>query len=381
MKKFILMIVAFMASISLAFISQAKIVNCTAYLPSALAKAQAILLDNFQKSELRYTNPAVYNLFLEQAPIMFPNYDEIRKREDRTVEAYYRKRTSRALGTGRAYGHTGAHGDSGVLTPSWTTYSDVFAISLKQADNNMYNQAQMLANEFENLFKNFVEGAETLATASLIANRTHVNNATFTDPTNDMGTFNGSTFVYEILQATYWGASAFNTMFGNVINSVMAVNKYTDFTIVCDTVAYAKCQYLSAQGQDNANNLSFQFGGKTFIHAIKLNAYAQALGYTKGFAFAIPSGTIGCLPWIPKQNKAGVDTKIQTYSTMINPYDNQTYAIHNYPVRADGTSTGGYTQDEMEEFEGSLDLAFEYAPLMNAGETPIFAFAIAGTLT
>ena len=77
----------------------------------------------------------------------------------------------------------------------------------------------------------------------------------------------------------------------------------------------------------------------------------------------------------------GKDTKLQTYSSLENPFDGVLYAVHDYPVRADGTSTGGYTQDEMEEFEISIDLAFEYAPLSNAGETPLFAFAISGSIT
>ena len=351
------------------------------FVASALAKAQAILLDNFQKPELRFTDPAVYRLFLSQGPLMFPDYADLRKREDRTVEAYYRKRTSRSLSTGRSHGHTGATGDSAVLTPSWTTYSDTFAISLKQADNNIFNAGQMLANEFENLFKNFIEGNETNATVYLNTNRSHVNAAAFGNPNDDLGTFNSSTFVHEIPASTYWGQNNFNTMFAMAIKTVMQVNKYSGFSIVCDSVAWAKLQYIAAQGKDNSNNLEFTLNGITYYHALKLNALAVALGYTEGYAIAIPDGTIGCLPWIPKQNRQGYDSKIQTYANMINPYDDQTYAIHYYPVRADGTSTGGYTQDEDIEYEGSLDLAFEHAPLSTAGETPLFAFAISGSIT
>lgn len=355
-------------------------VNYAYYSASALAKAQAKLIAAFQASELRYTDPAVYRLFLEQSPIMFPDYNQLRVREDRTVEAYYRQRTSRSLGTGRSHGHTGATGVSGVLTPAWTTYNDTFAISLKQADNNVYAWEEMFQNELENIFKNFIEGHETNATTYLMTNRSHVNAASF-GAASDLGAFNSSNYVFEIPTTSYWGMTNFNTLFGQAIQTAMQINKYNNYTIVCDSTAYAKMQYMSAQGKDNGNNLSFQFNGYTYIHARKLAALAQGLGYTEGFAFAIPDGTIGCLPWIPKQNREGRDTKLQNYATMLNPFDNQLYAMHDYPVRADGTSTGGYTQDEVEQYEGSIDLAFAYAPLSNAGETPIMAFAISGSIT
>lgn len=351
------------------------------YVSSALAKAQAKLLGAFQNSELRYTNPAVYMLFLAQAQIMFPSFDAIRTREDRTVEAYYAKRSSRSAGTGRSHNHSGNKGDSGTLTPSWTTYNDKFSISIKQADNNVYSLADMFTNELTNLFINLLENAETVGTTYLMTNRSHVTAATFSNANDDLGVFNGATYVHEIPSSAMMAMNNFNAMFGSTIQTVMNVNNYSNYTIVCDSVAWAKCNFIAAQGQGNATNLSFTLNGVTFIHAIKLNALAVALGYTEGFAFAVPEGTIGCLPWIPKQNREGLETKIQTYGSVINPIDNQLYAIHDYPTASDQSSAGGYTQDELEQYEGSIDLAFQHAPLSAAGETPIFAFAISGTIS
>lgn len=374
MKNFIVYFITLIAS-------YLGIIKNTNYVPSNLAKAQAKLMSQFQAAELRYTDPAVYRLFLQQSPIMFPNFEQIRTREDRTVEAYYKERTSRSLSTGRAHEHTGAHGDTGVLTPAWTTYSDPFAISLKQADNNMYSLEEMQMNELENAFKNFIEGNETTATAYLMTNRSHINAATFTNANDDLGVFNDSTYVHEIPASTFWGTSNFNVMFGQSVKTVMQINKYNGFALACDSIAWAKLNYVANQGNANANNLSFTLDGIEYYHAIKLNALAVALGYTSGFALAIPTGTIGCLPWIPKQNRIGVDTKEQTYSSLINPFDGQLYAIHSYATRADGSLTNGYTQDELQQFEISIDLAFEHAPLSVSGETPIFAFAISGEIS
>lgn len=361
--------------------SMLGIIKHSYYASSALAKAQAKLIAAFESSELRYTDPAVYRLFLQQAPIMFPGYEMLKTRDDRVVEAYYKKRTSRSLDSGRSHEHTGAYGDSGVLTPSWTTYSDQFAISIKQADNNVYSLEEMQMNELQNTFTNFIEGLETVATTYLITNRSHVNAAPFVNANDDLGVFNGSTYVHEIPAATLAGLNNFNAMFANSISTVMNVNKYKGFSIVCDSVAWAKMQYVANQGAANSNNLSFTTNGITFYHAIKLNTLAVALGYTQGFALAISDGTIGCLPWIPKQNRQGLSTKIQNYGSLINPFDGQLYAIHDYPTAFDGTATGGYTQDENEEFELSIDLAFNHAPLSASGETPIFAFGISGEIS
>ena len=98
------------------------------YTPSNLVKAQARLIGKFQSSEKRFADAPVWMEFLRQSEIMLPGYSELRTREDRTVETYYKTRTSRALGTGRSHNHTGAKGDTAVFTPAWTTYNDEFSI-------------------------------------------------------------------------------------------------------------------------------------------------------------------------------------------------------------------------------------------------------------
>ena len=83
------------------------------YVPANLVKAQAMLLGKFQTSELRFRQPATFLEFVRQSSIMFPNYEELRTREDRVVETNYKARTSRSLGTGgRTFNHTGVKGDS-----------------------------------------------------------------------------------------------------------------------------------------------------------------------------------------------------------------------------------------------------------------------------
>lgn len=336
------------------------------YVPSALATAQAKLLGAFASGELRYSIPATYLEFLKNSNVMFPNFAELRTREDRTVTAYYKLRASRSLSTGRSHNHTGNRGDSGTLTPSWTTYSDPFSDSLKQANNNVFTRDEMLANDLQNAVLNHINGHEAVAANYLFANRTGVN-AAVAD-----GSFNSTQDVFEIAASDEKRAI-------QITQSVMDVNKWGGMpTVFCDTLAYNKFKFYSAQGVSNNENLSFQFVGINFVHSVDLYALFAALGtpYTAGAWIVAPMGTFGVLPHIPKENAVGIDTKIQEYATVLNPIDGLNYAYHMYPTAADGSASGGYTQDEVYQRELSIDLAFVHAPLSVSTETPFFACAI-----
>jgi hypothetical protein len=336
---------------------------------AALVKAQAKLIGKFQAGELRFRDPAVHKLFLQNTSIMIPDYMELRTREDRVVETNYFLRTSRALGTGRTHNHTGNQGDSSTLTPSWTTYNDKFVSTIKEADNKVYSLEELHISKLENVVANFAEGLEALAAAYLFANRSGVNVATAE------GTFDAADDVFQITEATEGNRAI------QITRMVMDINKYqgTDFDIVCDSVSFNKFQFDAAQGISNATNTSFQFMGVNFYHDPSLTAAAAGLvgAYAKGFWIAVPVGTIAALPWIPIQNRNGVDFgNIAKYGTIMNPIDGINYALHTYNAGSDGTALGGYTQDVTIETEISVDIAYQHAPLSNAGETTLMAFAL-----
>jgi len=337
------------------------------YLTSNLAKAQAKLIQRFGSADKRFRDPAVHKLFLRNAQIMFPDYEMLRTREDRTVEAYFNEQTSRALGTGRSHNHTGGKGNSGVLTPAWTTYNDKFSISLKQADNNIYSLEEMFMNEIENTIRNFMKGLETVSSTYLFNNRSGVNVATAE------GTFNGVQDVFEVAVANI-------ERFLQIAITSMDVNEYQGmrYSVVADTVMWNRLNFQFNQGSANSTNLSFQFGGVEIIHSPDLSTLAGGLGspYTQGFMILVPEGMIGALPWIPKQNRAGVINVENSYGAIMNPFDAQQYAMHSYMERADETATNGYTQDTLTQYELSLDIAYEHAPLSTVNETPIMAFGI-----
>lgn len=336
------------------------------YVPSDLVKAQGIITQRFQDAESRFREPVTFMEFVRQSNIMFPDSRILRTREDRSVSAYFKNRTSRALGSARSHNHTGVKGDSTELALSWTTYEDKFANSLKQADKNVFSNAEMIANEFENVVANFAEGLETAAVSYLFNNRSGVNNGT------SEGTFDATDDVFEIATANIDRAV-------QITKSNMKENKYHGaYTIFCDTIAYNKFEEQANQGTGNSTNLSFQYSGVKFVHSIELFALMNGLvsAYAAGSWIAVPDGMIAALDWIPVQNREGVDTKENMYSTMINPVDGLTYALHSYEQRADESAAGGYTQDVLTEVQISVDIDLEHAPLTTADETPLLAYAI-----
>ena len=338
------------------------------YTTANLVKSQLALNGAMAKQDTRFRSPEIWKLFLKNTEQFFPNYKELKGRDDKVLEANYFVRSSRALGTGRSHNHTGSKGDSAVLQPTWVTRNDKFSKSLKQADTSTWTAQQELDNELLNVIANFMEGLDSVASTYLVNNRTGVNTA------STEGTFNATDDVFQITDTTN-GVRAVQ-----IAKMVMDINKYqgTRLTFVCDSISYNKFMFYASQGVSNATNYSFQFMGIDFIHDASLTAKGVAINatYTKGFFEVIPQNTIGALTWIPKQNRQGVDTSVNMYSTILNPFDGQQYAVHSYEERADGTATNGFTQDVKTEVEISLDVALEKAPLSVATETPIYAFAL-----
>lgn len=337
------------------------------YDPSNLKVGQAALLASFQRAEMRFRDPVVWKSMIANAPLSVPNAEQLRTREDRAYEVDFFKRTPVALGSARSHNHTGTKSDTAIITPSFSTYSRPFYTSIKQADNNTKTLQEMFNHELENAAIDFTEGLETAAATYLFNNRSQVNGVTVE------GSFDGINYVFDV-------GSADRAM--QITRSTMDILKYQNpagLDLYCDTVAYNSFEYDRSQGGGNNNNLSFQFdsGVDTFYHVPELNSLAAGISKTNGFWIAVPKGMAVALDWIPKQNRMGVDMgSVAQYGNILNPIDSATYAIHKYWEGADETANNGYTQDVKEEYELSIDVAFELAPLTVANETVAQAFAL-----
>ncbi len=339
------------------------------YVPANLVKAQTILTQQFNAGELRFRMPATFREFVRNTEIMIPSHKEVRTREDRVVEANFFARSARALGTGgRIFNHTGVKGDSTTLTPSWTAYDDTFYSTLKQGDISVYTLEQELANELGQVVANFAEGNELTAATFLFNNKSGVNAYT------RQGAFDGTDDVFDITEASEGERAV------QITKTAMDFNKYqgNPYTFFCDTVAFDKFERDANQGSGNSTNLSFQFSNITFIKSIDFDALAAALVVprVKGFWIAVPNGMFSVLDWIPRQNRAGIVTKENMYGTLINPIDGLMYATHSYEERVNDTANNGFQQDVKTEVEVSVDLSYQLAPLVAAGEEVAQAFAL-----
>lgn len=335
---------------------------------AALAKGQARLIGAYQSNELRFRRPVVHELFLRNTTIMVPDYEGLRTREDRVVETNFFTRQSRSLGSARSHNHTGTQGDSTTFTPTWNTYTDEAVAYLKEADNKIYTSGELMASKLNDVIANFAEGLETEASTFLFSNRTGVNTATVE------GAFDATDDVFQITESTNGDRAV------QITKIIMDINKYQGigYSVVCDSVAFNKFEFQANQGSGNSENLSFQFGGVEFIHDPELSAQAAGLvgAYTDGFWIAVPNGSVAALPWIPRQNREGIDTKENMYGSIQNPIDGMQYAVHSYEERVDGTLNGGFTQDLKTETQISVDVAYTTVPLSTATETSLFAFAL-----
>lgn len=336
------------------------------YAASVLAEAKLILNDRFSAPEKRLKNAGVIGSFMKNTDLAIPNVGDLRTSVNRAEKAYFQNRMKRANGGARSHNHTGSVGDSTEVALSWATYSDKATTSLKRADNNIFADAQILANELENMFKNIYEAADAAALSYLATNKTTVNAAT------KNGVFDATNDAFEI-------ATANIARFIQYGKSMLRQNFYKGGAdLILDPVLYLEAEHYLQQSAGNSTNTAYQRAAVDLFEAITLSD----ANYADGAGYFIPEGTIGVVDWIPRQNREGkgdFESVLGGYSSIVDPFTGKSFAIHGYSQRADTSGSGGDTQDVVTEWEISVDLSFNKAPLTAAGETPIFEVGMIAT--
>jgi len=335
--------------------------------PTNLKVAQAKLTGKFASNEMRLISANTYLEISKLTQFMLPNYLELVTREDRQIETSLLTRTKRSVQTARSSNHTGDRGDSSTVTPTWSTSADTFSMSLKQYDNNTFSMQESLNNLFENAYLNIIESLEEDAQDFIFGDRTGIDVST-----GGGGAFDNTDEVYN------FAAASVDTVIQKT-KTVMEENGYKGgMTVFADSLAFDLFRFQASQGAGNDTNLVFQYEGINFVRSIGIASKFAALAgtYATGVWFAVPNESIGSLPWIPKQNREGVVTRLQTYSSGVSPYDGVPYAVHMYETKGDYSSDNGMTQDEATQLELSLDMSFMSSPITTANETAIFAFSL-----
>ena len=331
---------------------------------SNLVKAQSILNQNFNNPELRLQPAPILALGRRNNDIMMPSHSMLRTREDRPIEAYIIKRNKRTTtGSKRTFDHQGVLGDSLPVEILFTPFVDKFRFSLKWLDNNMYDPDVVLANQFSQCFQNIRNDIETFLKDFLFTEKTKVNEATRN------GEWNATNNAFEISTSPDRG------LFFEDAKSMMRQNYYAGmYDVITDAKLYRDAAFYSNQGSANATNLQFQFSGMNILESTTLFDSE----YPTGVALFLPNSSFGVLDWIPRQNRQGhgdYNSYVGGYGTMTDPSSGLTMAVHGYSARANTSAANGNEQDVVIEFEVSVDISPNLAPISNTDETVVFEVA------
>lgn len=335
---------------------------------SNLVAAQTRLEKKFTAPESREKVLPALKLGFSNANILIKSANEIRTREDRTVTAYALKRQSRVPGAQRTATHTGPSGDSMSMPLSWTTYSDTFSISLKQMDNNIFSFQDAFDQNMLNCILNIHSQIESDFIAYLLAQRTQV--VKTTTPVGTRVNWNSTNFAHEV-------SAGDQKQFFQMAKEIMVQNYYNNGTYDCISGGqpYIDASFWAAQGNGNAQNTAFQFTGMNIEPSVDLSD----ANYPMGVTLVMARGTTALIDWIPKQNRAGYgdyNSYLGGYGSFKDPYGtNITFAVHAYALRSDTSATNGIQQDNLMQFEISVDVAQALTPYSNAGESPVYEVA------
>lgn len=333
---------------------------------SLLTTAQALLTNKFAAPEMRHKDYAITRIMLGNSDVMVPDLMSLKTSDQRAVEAYaFIKPTSDPITARNAAGAgtASAFGDTQKVALTWATKGQLFKASLKMADRNFMSAAQMLANRMEAAWIHTLDTIEATAAAFLAANKTQVQAA----GDGELGTWDAANYV--------WGVSNANkAWFFQYVQAMLGINNHAGMVdFIADPVAFAISQQLAAQGAANSTNTQFTIGDLNIAQSTSL---APVAGY-QGYGYAIPQGTVGLLTWTPRVNRENTVTRLQTYTTMQDPFGlGITGALHYYETKADNSAAGGEGQDENVEYELTVDISTVKAPLSVANETTIFQSAL-----
>ncbi len=333
---------------------------------SLLTTAQAMLQTKYAAPEMRHKDYAITRILLENTDVMVPNVMELKTSDQRAVEAYaFIKPTSDPVTTRHATGAAtaSAFGDTQKVALTWATKGQLFKASLKMADRNFMTAASMLSNRMEAAWIHLLDTIELTNAAWLSTNKSQVQAAA----DGELGSWDAINYAWKVGQTN-------KNWFFQYIQSMMAINNYSGrMDFIADPVAFALSQQLAAQGSSNSTNTSFTIGDLDISQSTSL---APVAGY-QGYGYIIPEDTVGMLTWIPKANRENKTTRLQTYTTMKDPFGlGLEGALHIYEAKADNSAAGGELQDENIEYELTIDIAGVKAPLSVTNETTIFQAAL-----
>lgn len=335
------------------------------YISTLLSDFQTKAQGVFSEIEMREKQSQLLPMFMKNPTNVIPNYEALKTSDQRAgaVDLLVRKKV--ALGTNRQANHTGAFGDSLKKNLTWKTYQRPFKVSLKQGDRNVFDNPAIFDNQLKNAILDIHDQIDTDIRSFLALQKSQVVNTVVGD-----ASWNAVNFAYDV-------AGVKKDYFYQILKSAMRANGHKgSLDVVADSVMRMTAERLFSNGTQNATNTSFQASGLSIFE----DHFMTDANYA-GTTYAIPEGAVVALPWIPKVNRN--DYKIEldgsgnegTFTKISDPLGSGlVFAVHYKRGLADTNALGGEYQDVVTEFEISVDIAYETAPLSTANESAIIKF-------
>jgi len=309
------------------------------------------MTDPANAKEFRQQEYGALNAHLDYANIMVPNVGAIKSSTQQAEQINYFKRDSQTVGSARACSLTGAYGDTGYLTPSWTSYTRQFTISEEQGDYNMESAARIYAHQLKNTMIDIYEEIEGDAVSNLDTNRNTVQGNR-----SGLSTWHG---------APSYTAEIANTDKENYYNYVMTDLRNDKYNGVLQEVhtgnMNARIAEWTAQGPANDSNLQFQFPGFEFYTSTSITNGSSYFGTS----YVVEVGGISAIPWIPLRNRRGVAGHGEyDWFSIPDPFGKLgTLAVFRNRTCSDTSDYGGDVQDAVSIYEISVDVTFLAVPL------------------
>lgn len=366
------------------------------YYDSLLTAYQSPVRDEFNKAELRELETQVLNVGLENTDFLMnaKEISRIKESVNRPVYGYVKNRKPSTNGTSMTAFNTGIGGTSSQQTLTWIAFTEEFYFNETEPADNVYTKDQLFTNEIAQAQRNLRERIRTWLTQQLYSARNGVNSR----GNAALSTLNAATNTYEIS-----GTSA--QLPWSAMTSTMRWNKYgySKYDVFADQQLYAGpngYEFQQAQASMNAQNLAYQLNataippqsggymGNIWEDIILGDAdvpYVIAGGngpYTSGAALCMPSNSFAFLPWMPKiymDGSGNYDDYAGGYGMVSDDtVPGMEYMVHGWRTQADTTGGGGhgYTQDSVTQWQVGFYIAYITQYLSNAGETPIYFFAM-----
>ncbi|MBX3253921.1 MAG: hypothetical protein KF862_07235 [Chitinophagaceae bacterium] len=293
----------------------------------------------------------------------------MRASELRPVDIYYHKDVAAGATTAKAHNHTGSYGDSGKIELTYVTHVEKIQLPRKIAQNNVVTYQNMFNNLYEMKWKNLRTRHDTTALAFLYANRCQLSAGAVNA---EIASANPGT--WEDTSYSLFIDADRRSVFAQKIKSFMMARKFLpEYDIVADLQQADAFEYAMNQASGNAVNTSFQFNGLN----ISRTQDVVSSTYTNGAVLIMPAGALSAMPWNDPLNRSGVNSgenEVGMLGTVSDPFGSGSVAdISMYTQRADtsANTTGGSTQDIVDEWEIALTIAYALPPLSAAGDSVV----------